>query len=75
MDDPTRRCENDTGIYDAPSGASGPKRSPHFLLADESRSLGDFLSHDNPNKQAIQRFQNFVIPHPRLLRVRDLLFA
>jgi hypothetical protein len=31
MDDPTRRCENDTGICDAPSGASGPKRGPHFF--------------------------------------------
>ena len=31
MDDPTRRCENDTGICDAPSGAPGPKRGPHFF--------------------------------------------
>jgi hypothetical protein len=31
MDDPTRRCENDTGICDAPSGVPGPKRGPHFF--------------------------------------------
>ncbi len=31
MDDPLRRCENDTGICDAPSGAPGPKRGPQFF--------------------------------------------
>lgn len=32
MDDPTRRCENDTDNGTRLLGAPGPKREPHFLL-------------------------------------------
>jgi hypothetical protein len=31
MDDPTRRCENDTGNGFAPYGALVPKQEPHFF--------------------------------------------
>ncbi len=32
MDDPTRWCENDASNGNAPSGAPGPKRGPHFFV-------------------------------------------
>ncbi len=32
MDDPTRRCENDTGNGTRLLGAPGPKREPHFFV-------------------------------------------
>ena len=32
MDDPTRRCENDTGKRNALSGAPDPKRGPRFFV-------------------------------------------
>jgi hypothetical protein len=32
MDDPTRRCENDAGIWSAPFGALDPKREPFFSV-------------------------------------------
>jgi hypothetical protein len=32
MDDPTRRCENDTGIETRLPGAPDPKRGPHFFV-------------------------------------------
>jgi hypothetical protein len=36
MDDPTRRCENDTDNGTRLLGVPGPKREPHFLpLIDE----------------------------------------
>jgi len=31
MDDPTRRCENDTDNGTRLLGAPGPKREPHFF--------------------------------------------
>ena len=31
MDDPTRRCENDTGLETRLPGAPEPKRGPHFF--------------------------------------------
>jgi hypothetical protein len=31
MDDPTRRCENDTDNGTRLLGAPGPKRGPHFF--------------------------------------------
>jgi hypothetical protein len=34
MDDPTRRCENDTDNGTRLLGAPGPKREPHFFAAD-----------------------------------------
>jgi len=33
MDDPTRRCENDTDNGTRLLGAPGPKREPHFFCA------------------------------------------
>jgi hypothetical protein len=47
MDDPTRRCEKDTGIETRFPGAPGSKREPHFFaragslaaLAELPRSL------------------------------------
>lgn len=33
MDDPTRRCENDTGNGTRLLGVPGPKREPHFFSA------------------------------------------
>jgi hypothetical protein len=33
MDDPTRRCENDTDNGTRLLGVPGPKREPHFFLA------------------------------------------
>jgi hypothetical protein len=33
MDDPTRRCENDTGNGTRLLGVPGPKREPHFFAA------------------------------------------
>ena len=32
MDDPTRRCENDTDNLNAPLGALVPKQAPHFFV-------------------------------------------
>jgi hypothetical protein len=46
MDDPTPRCENDTGILDAPSGAPGPKRGALFLGASASAEVGRVVSPD-----------------------------
>jgi len=37
MDDPTRRCENDTDNGTRLLGAPGPKREPHFFWADRYR--------------------------------------
>jgi len=34
MDDPTRRCENDTDNGTRLLGVPGPKREPHFFAAD-----------------------------------------
>jgi hypothetical protein len=31
MDDPTRRCENDTDKWNASLGALVPKQGPHFF--------------------------------------------
>jgi hypothetical protein len=42
MDDPTRRCENDTGICNAPSGVPGPKRGPHFFAYCSASGLSAF---------------------------------
>ena len=39
MDDPTRRCENDTDNGTRLLGASGPKREPHFFGAINTQSL------------------------------------
>ncbi len=35
MDDPTRRCENDTDNGTRLLGAPGPKREPHFFIGLE----------------------------------------
>jgi len=34
MDDPTRRCENDTDNETHSTGAPDPKRGPHFFMLD-----------------------------------------
>jgi len=40
MDDPTRRCENDTDNGTRLLGAPGPKREPHFFcLPIDTQSL------------------------------------
>jgi hypothetical protein len=40
MDDPTRRCENDTDNGTRLLGAPGPKREPHFFIGlDDSNGL------------------------------------
>jgi hypothetical protein len=36
MDDPTRRCENDIGIWNAPSGLPVPSGGPIFLCLYEA---------------------------------------
>jgi hypothetical protein len=39
MDDPTRRCENDTDNGTRLLGAPGPKREPHFFWGQINTQL------------------------------------
>ncbi len=40
MDDPTRRCENDTDNGGAPLGALVPKQGPHFFAGLLPKKVG-----------------------------------
>jgi len=42
MDDPTRRCENDTDNGTRLLGAPGPKREPHFFCRRATPLISSF---------------------------------
>jgi hypothetical protein len=62
MDDPTRRCENDTNNGTRLLGAPGPKREPHFFGADR-------YSIDRSSRQQHERNRrrSFVLTIDRML--------
>ena len=46
MDDPTRRCENDTDNGTRLLGAPGPKREPHFFVWERTSFLARTTSEE-----------------------------
>ena len=58
MDDPTRRCENDTGIGTRLPGLPIPSGGPTFF----ERSFG-LSSADNPGRSEVRPLQEFASAH------------
>jgi hypothetical protein len=61
MDDPTRRCENDTGNGTRLLGVPGPKRESHFFAAHPIRIHSQStLAHE----AKLHSHDFFVLHHP-----------
>ena len=69
MDDPTRRCENDTGNGTRLLGVPGPKREPHFFGADRyALARQSTLAHE----AKLHSHDFSVLHHPQSICPHDL---